>query len=267
MRSTRTSYRKMSEPADFAGLERQPKIVCIVEARFTASRLPGKVLMPILGEPMLGRMLERLRRARTLDEIVIATPDGRSDDAVAAYAASAGALVFRGSEDDVLDRVVRAAQSRSADVIVETTGDCPLIDPGIVDKVVGDFLMGGADFVSNILPHTTPRGTDVRVFRTADLAQINYQSSDPADHEHVSLYFWEHRDSFRCRNVETDLPESASSLRLTVDTAEDLELIREIYSALYEVNPAFTLSDVLELLDRRPDLARMNQHVQQKGPR
>src|SRR5687768_1123770 len=254
----------MGEPASAI---RTPKIVCIVEARFRATRLPGKVLMPILGEPMLGRMIERLRRARTLDEIVVATADGTADDAVAAYAEALGVHVFRGSEDDVLDRVVRAAQSRSADLIVETTGDCPLIDPGIVDKVVGDFLMGGADFVSNILPHTTPRGMDVRVFRSRDLAEINETSTDPADHEHVSLHFWEHLDRYRCRNVESELPDAAATLRLTVDTPQDLELVRAVYSELYEAKPDFNLVDILQLMDRRPDLVALNFDVEQKNPR
>lgn len=245
----------------------RPKIVCIIEARSNATRLPGKVLMPILGEPMLGRMVERLRRSKTIDEIVIATVTGAADDELAAYAEGLGVHVFRGSEEDVLDRVVGAARSRSADIIVETTGDCPLIDPGLVDKVVGDFLMGGADFVSNILPHTTPRGTDVRVFRAADLGDINESSADPADHEHVSLHFWEHPERYICRNVETDLPEAAASLRLTVDTPEDLELVRAIYAELYTANSAFTLADVLTLLDRRPELAAINRHVQQKEVR
>ena len=257
----------MSPRGEPAPTVRTPKIVCIVEARFRATRLPGKVLMPILGEPMLGRMIERLRRARTLDEIVVATADGPADDAVAAYAEAQGVHVFRGSEDDVLDRVVRAAKSRSADLIVETTGDCPLIDPGIIDKVVGDFLMGGADFVSNILPHTTPRGMDVRVFRSRDLAVINETSTDPADHEHVSLHFWEHLDRYRCRNVESELPDAAATLRLTVDTPQDLELVRAIYAELYEAKPDFNLVDILQLMDRRPDLVALNFDVEQKEPR
>jgi spore coat polysaccharide biosynthesis protein SpsF len=248
-------------------MTRIPKIVCIIAARFQSTRLPGKVLLPVLGKPRLALMFERLRRARTLDEIVIATSTNPADDAVALFANNMGAHVFRGSEDDVLDRVVKAAQSRNADIIVEATGDCPLIDPGIVDKVVGDFMMGGADFVSNILPHTTPRGTDVRVFRTDDLAEINARSSDPADHEHVSLHFWEHPERYRVRNVETDLSEVAAHLRLTVDEPEDLELVREVYRQLYPSNPAFTLFDVLELLDTQPQLAALNRHTPQKAVR
>ena len=248
-------------------MSRPPKVVCIVEARFNSTRLPGKVLMPILGEPMLGRLIERLKLARTVDEIVVATTDSPADEAVAATAERMGSHTFRGSENDVLDRVVKAAQSREADVIVEVTGDCPLIDPGLVDKVVGDFLVGGADFVSNILPHTTPRGTDVRVFRAVDLAEINAKSTDPADHEHVSLHFWEHLDRYQCRNVEMDLPEVVSELRLTVDTAEDLELVRAIYSGLYEKNPAFNLVDILDYLNANPHLLEINRHVEQKAVR
>jgi spore coat polysaccharide biosynthesis protein SpsF len=216
---------------------------------------------------MLALMIERLQRARTIDEIVIATSANPADDAIALLATDMGAHVFRGSEEDVLDRVVKAAQSRNADIIVETTGDCPLIDPGIVDKVVGDFLMGGADFVSNVLPHTTPRGTDVRVFWAKDLAEINVRSQDPADHEHVSLHFWEHPERYRCRNVETDLPEAAAHLRLTVDESADLELVREVYQRLYSSNPAFTLADVLQLLDQQPGLAAINRHTPQKAVR
>jgi spore coat polysaccharide biosynthesis protein SpsF len=243
---------------------RTPKIVCIIEARFSSTRLPGKVLMPILGEPMLARVVERLRRSRTIDEIVIATSENAADDIVSITSETLGVAVFRGSEEDVLDRVVQTAIAHEADIIVEATGDCPLIDAGIVDKVVGDFLMGGADFVSNIHPHTTPRGTDVRVFRASDLAEINAISMDPDDHEHVSLHFWEHPERYVCRNVETDLPEAATLIRLTVDTRDDLAFVRAIYGELYPLNPHFTLADVLQLLDANPEMADMNQHVAQK---
>ena len=248
-------------------MARREKIVCIVEARFNSSRLPGKVLLPIRGEPMLARLVERLRLARTVDEIVIATTTTESDDAVVDAAKRMGAHTFRGSEDDVLDRVVRAAESRGADIIVEITGDCPLTDPGLIDKVVGDFLVGGADFVSNILPHTTPRGTDVRVFRTRDLAEINQRSTDAADHEHVSLHFWEHLERYQCRNVEMDLPEIVAELRWTVDTPEDLAFVRAVYDGLYDSNPAFSLVDVLDYLNANPQLLEINRHIEQKAVR
>lgn len=223
--------------------------------------------MPILGQPMLVRIIQRLKLARTLDDIVVATTDSPLDDSVVEAMNYMGAHTFRGSEEDVLDRVVKAAQSVDADIIVEITGDCPLVDPGLVDKLVGDFLVGGADFVSNILPHTTPRGTDVRVFRTTDLAEINRTSTDPADHEHVSLHFWEHLDRYTCRNVEMDLPEVVAEIRLTVDTEEDLALARAIYEGLYPSNPAFSLVDVLDYLNANPALLELNRHVVQKEAR
>src|SRR6266550_8206330 len=142
------------------------RIICFIEARFRATRLSGKVLKPILGKPMLALMVERLKRSRTIDGIVVATTDQESDDPIAELAGRIGVGVFRGSEDDVLARVLGAARAYDADVIVETTGDCPLHDPAIIDKVVADFRIGGADFVSNVRDYSTPRGTDVRVFLT-----------------------------------------------------------------------------------------------------
>jgi spore coat polysaccharide biosynthesis protein SpsF len=257
----------MSATADRVLRSAGPRIVCIIEARFSSVRLPGKVLMPILGTPMLGRVIERVRLARTVDAIVVATTDASADDPVAAFVSASGAGVFRGSEDDVLNRVASAARAHDADMIVEITGDCPLVDPGLVDKVVGDFCAGGADFVSNILPHTAPRGTDVRVFTADAVAEIDRRSTDPADREHVSLHFWEHPERYRLRNVVTDLPASAADVRLTVDTKEDLEFARAIYEELYPANPGFSLYDVLSLLDRRPELLELNRAVAQKAAR
>jgi len=243
------------------------KIICFIEARFRSMRLPGKVLKPILGKPMLELMIERLKRARTIDGIVVATTDQPADDGIAELAQRLNVGVFRGSEDDVLARVLGAARAYQATVIVETTGDCPLLDPAIIDKVVADFRLGGADFVSNTLEYTTPRGTDVRVFTTDALDEINRRSNDPADHEHVSLHFWEHPEKYRLRNVRTDFGQETAQLRLTVDTLEDLELVSRIYEELYFSNPEFTLTDVLDLLKRKPDIAMINQNVVQKPVR
>lgn len=145
------------------------------------------------------------------------------------------------------------------------TGDCPLHDPAIIDKVVADFRIGGADFVSNILDYTTPRGTDVRVFTADALDEINRTSNDQADHEHVSLHFWEHPEKYRLRNVRTDFPPEVAQLRLTVDTSEDFELVRRVYEALYPDNPEFTLADILELFARQPELPKINQAIMQKA--
>jgi spore coat polysaccharide biosynthesis protein SpsF len=245
----------------------RPRVVGIIEARFASTRLPGKVILPVVGRPMLALMIERVNRARTLDAVVVAIPDTPQDDVVESAAAEAGANVFRGSEEDVLSRVVGAATANRADVIAELTGDCPLHDAAIIDDVVSDYLQGGADFVGNIHPYSTPRGTDVRVFSTDALAEIERSSTDAADREHVSLHFWEHPERYRLRNVVSNLPEDAAEIRLTVDTEEDFRLVTAIYEELYPQNPEFTIADVIDLLARRPELRELNRHVQQKAVR
>ena len=245
-------------------------IVAIIEARMASTRLPGKVLLPLLGEPMLGRMVERLYGSKCLYNIVVAITDTGNDQNLVYWWYDLKKYIpgiSRGSEADVLGRVLVAAEEYCADIIVELTGDCPLIDPAMVDKVVADYLLGGADFVCNHLPYTAPRGMDVRVFSTDALAKVDKLTDDPADREHVSLYFWEHPEIFRIRNVTTDLPEIAKTYRLTVDTAEDYELVKTIFEKLYPTNPRFTLYDILELLEREPELAYINQHVEQKAVR
>lgn len=243
-----------------------PRIVCTIQARMTSSRLPGKVLLPAAGRPLLSHMIERLRRSRRIDDIVVATTDDASSDQIEALAREAGAGCFRGSEDDVLGRVLGAAEAARADVIVETTGDCPLIDPLIVDDVIEGFLAGGVDYCSNVLERTYPRGMDVQVFPTSVLAEVDRLTSDPADREHVSLYIYEQPGRYRLRNVAGSRPESAE-LRLTVDTAEDYEVVRGVFEALYPSDPEFGLEEILRLLDQHPELFAANRHVEQKRAR
>jgi spore coat polysaccharide biosynthesis protein SpsF len=242
------------------------KVGCIIEARTTSTRLPGKVLRSILGKPMIERMIERLRLARTLDGIILATTDNATDDEVAELGRRLEIGVFRGSEEDVLARVLGAAEAHAVDLIVETPGDCPLIDPGLIDKLVGDFRIGGVDFVRNAMAYNTPPGADIRVFRTADLAEINRISRDPADHEHVSLHFYEHPEKYRIRDVGTDLP-THGPLRLTVDTQDDFAFVTAVYEELHPRNPAFGLGDIVDLLVRRPDIRGLNEGVRQKKVR
>lgn len=243
------------------------KVVATIEARMRSSRLPGKVLRPIVGKPVLELLIERLRRARRVDEIVVATTDNPADDDIERLARRVGAGCFRGSEEDVLDRVLRAAQSVAADVIVEITGDCPLIDPDVVDRLVKIYLAHGYDYVANVLKRTYPAGLDTQVFATAVLAEVASLTQDPADREHVSLYIYEHPERYKLHNVESDLPEKYWDLRLTLDTLEDFQLIAAIYEALYPRNPAFTLGDVLRLLDRRPELVSLNAGIADKPVR
>ena len=243
------------------------RTAAIVQARMTSSRLPGKVVRPILGRPMLALLIERLRRAQQIDDVIVATTSNATDDVVEELCREVGAGCFRGSEEDVLDRVLRTARAHRVELIVEITGDCPLIDPEIVDRLVGMYLEGGADYVANVLKRTFPRGLDTQVFPTSVLEEVARLTDDPVDHEHVSIYIYEHPERFRLRNLESGLPERYWDLRLTVDTLEDFALITAIYEALYPVNPAFPLRDVLALLDRRPELATLNQNIQQKSVR
>lgn len=240
------------------------KIVATIEARMRSSRLPGKVLEPVLGRPLLELMIERLRRARHVDEIVIATTDDPSCQPIEDLARRLGVACFRGSENDVLDRVLCAAKSVHADLIVETTGDCPLIDPATVDRVIETFLASNVDYCANVLERTYPRGMDVQVFLVAVLDAVARLTDDPADREHVSLFIYQHPERFRLRNVAFERPEAAD-LRLTVDTPEDFALVRRVFEALYPDKPDFDLGDILNLFDARPELGRINADIRQKA--
>src|SRR5262249_21995952 len=155
---------------------------------------------PILGRPLLAHMIERLQRSERVDQIVVATTEDPSSEPIAALARDVGVGCFRGSEDDVLGRVLGAAQAADAELIVETTADCPLIDPQVIARVVDAFLEGGADYCSNLHPRTYPHGFEVQVFPTAVLAEVDRLTQDPADREHVSLYIYEVPGRYRLRN-------------------------------------------------------------------
>jgi spore coat polysaccharide biosynthesis protein SpsF len=242
------------------------RIVCTIEARMTSSRLPGKVLMEAAGKPLLEHMIERLRRAQRLDAIVVATTDQPASDPIVELAERLGAGWYRGSEEDVLARVLGAARAHDADVIVETSGDCPLIDPQLVDLVVERFLEGDVDYCSNRLERTYPVGMDTQAFPTAVLAEVDGLTDDPADREHVSLYIYEHPERYRLATVHSGRPE-LGEVRLTVDTPEDFALVRAIFEELYPRDPEFGLDAILALLADRPDLRALNAAITQKPVR
>jgi spore coat polysaccharide biosynthesis protein SpsF len=219
-----------------------------------SSRLPGKVLEPILGEPMIGRQIERLRRAEGIDTLVVATSTDPSDDPLVAYLMSIAVPVVRGPLDDVLARFILVLDAFPAEVVVRLTADCPLASPVIIDEVIDAFAQSDADYVSNTLEPTFPDGLDVEVVRSSALAWVAANSTDPHEHEHVTLGVYRRPARFRCLNVrgEVDL----SNLRWTVDEPDDLSFVRSIYDELYPDNQAFDLDDVLSLLERQPELRR-----------
>lgn len=238
------------------------KKLIIVQARMTSTRLPGKVLLLLAGEPMLTRLVERLRRVQRADKIVIATTTNATDEPIAALCDKLGVACHRGSELDVLSRYADAARLHGADVVVRITSDCPLIDPALIDQVIAVYEEGDSDCVSNMLPPTWPYGMAVEVFSATALAQAHAEATQPAEREHVTPFLYAHPERYRLRNVTS--PVDLSQHRWTVDTPEDYELVHRLFEALYPARPHFTLTDILAVLDAHPDWIAINQHIRQK---
>ena len=231
----------------------------------TSSRLPGKVLLPVLGKPMLHHLITRLRAVPSIDAIVIATTTNATDDVLAQFAAVEGVLIYRGSEDDVMGRVIGAGESVGAEVIVEITGDCPMIDPDIVEQTIRLFLHHDAAYVSNTHVRSYPDGMDAQVFRLETLKRSAAMTNHPLDREHVTLHIRNHPDLFP--RVQLVAPPSLHwpELGLTLDEPEDYRLLTKLFEALAPANPLFSLYDVLRLLEKNLDWVAINRAVVRKG--
>lgn len=234
----------------------------IVQARMTSTRLPGKVLLPLGGQPMLTRLVERLRWVQRADGIAVATTTNATDDPIATLCAQLGVFCHRGSEHDVLSRYADAARLYGADVVVRITSDCPLIDPALIDQVIAAYEARDSDYVSNMLPPTWPYGMAVEVFSAAALAQAHAEAVQPAEREHVTPFIYWHPERYRLRNVASSV--DLSHHRWTVDTPEDYELVRRLFEILYPTQPRFTQTDILAVLDAHSDWMAINQHIRQK---
>ncbi len=238
-------------------------VVAVVQARMGSTRLPGKVLRPVLGRPLLDYLVQRLGRARRVSALTIATSTNPADDAIVEYCRQAGAPCVRGDELDVLARYHQAARAASAEVVVRVTADCPLLDPAVVDLVVERFLRGDVDYASNTMVRSYPRGLDVEVFSMSALELAFSEAREPAEREHVTPFIWRRPERFRLANVvhATD----QSRYRWTVDADADLELIRRMLEALYpDRGVEFDLDDCLALMARHPDWIHLNAHVEQR---
>lgn len=237
------------------------KIVAIIQARMGSTRLPGKTLMPLAGKPMLVRVVERVSRAKQLDDLVVATTESPMDANITALCGANAWKCFRGSEEDVLDRYYRAAQATHADVIVRVTADCPVVDPDLIDSAITSFRLGRFDYVSNGLdPRTYPRGLDVEVFSNETLGRAWKEDANLAWREHVTPYIYRHPEEFRLHRIAGERDFSAH--RWSVDTAEDYELLRKIYEH-FDDRP-FGWMAVLRLVEQHPDWAMLNSHIHQK---
>jgi spore coat polysaccharide biosynthesis protein SpsF len=239
-------------------------VVVIVQARMGSSRLPGKVLMPVAGRPLLSYLLERLRRVRLAEQIVVATSTDPRDDAIVAACDVEQVRCHRGSELDVLTRFVETAQAVGARTVVRLTADCPLIDPGLVDDAVRAFSPAARkfDYLSNMLEPSWPYGMAVEVFTASALYDAGREATDSEEREHVTPFIWRRPQRYRLKSL-TMTPD-LSWHRWTVDTPEDFELVSRILGALYPRKPDFRMADVIRLLEENPDWPEVNSQVVQR---
>jgi spore coat polysaccharide biosynthesis protein SpsF len=233
-------------------------ILAILQARSTSSRLPGKVLAPLAGAPMIVRQIERVRRARRIDRLVLATSDEPSDDALAAVVVGAGVAVHRGPLADVLARFVGALDAFGpADHVVRLTGDCPLTDPALIDAVIDKVVSQGADYGSNTPPHRTyPKGLDAEAMTSAALRDAAARATTPEEREHVTWGLHHQRPELYRMSFVSQAAEEGD-VRWTVDTADDYAFAAAVYQTLYPPNPAFSSEDIRDFVRSRPDLARL----------
>jgi len=237
------------------------KIVIIVQARMSSSRLPGKVMLPILGKSLLYRMIERLQMINHDAEIVIATSTDKPDDVIAQEARLMDVACFRGSLNNVLDRHYQAALEYNAGVVLKIPSDCPLIDPLVIDDVL-DFYFEYPrkyDYVSNLHPATFPDGNDVEIMTMACLGKTWHEAKRPLELEHTTPYIWENPGKFSIGNVtwETGLDYSMSH-RFTIDYEADYLFIKRVFEELYPRNPGFSCGDILRLLNEQPEIYGIN---------
>ena len=234
--------------------------LAVVQARMTSTRFPGKVLAPLLGEPMIRRQLERVSRSAKIDELIVATSTDPSDDPLVEVLRSAGYTVFRGSLDDVLARFIGAidafesATGLHADVVVRLTADCPLASPQVIDDVIRTFESAEFDYLSNTMTPTYPDGLDAEVVRARVLREVASIAIDPPEREHVTLGVYR-RDAIYAIGNHAD-ERNNSDMRWTVDTPEDFSFVSQVYEELYPSNPNFEYDDVLNYLRKYPERSR-----------
>lgn len=238
------------------------KIAIIIQARSGSSRLPGKVLMPLASEPLLLRILERVSASNYGANIIVATTEEAADDVIEELATNSGYACFRGHSTDLLDRHYKATKEFGADVVVKIPSDCPLIDPQVINRVIKYYIenLGKFDYVSNLHPATYPDGNDVEVMSFDALKTSWLEAAKDYEREHTTPFIWEQPDRFRIGTVEWEAGRNyAMSHRFTIDYAEDYEFITRVYNELWSAeNPIFSLDDILQLLEAKPEIMRIN---------
>ncbi|WP_321419193.1 glycosyltransferase family protein [uncultured Methanomethylovorans sp.] len=239
--------------------------LAIIQARMGSTRLPGKVMKPLLGKPMLEHIITRVQASKMIDQIVIATTQKSEDNIISDYAKEHHVEFYRGSSEDVLDRYYQAAKKYDADVIVRITADDPLKDPQIIDEILHEYIgaSGKYDYISNTIIPTYPIGLDIEVFSFKSLSKAWMEAERQIYREHVTPYIWSNPQIFNLKNYEYT-GENLSTLRWTVDTKEDFEFVETVYRHLYNENEIFLMQSILQLLRERPEIQNINKEISQK---
>lgn len=237
------------------------KVDAIIEARMGSARLPGKTMFNIVGKPVIGLLLERLRYASKINNIIVATTTKSEDDTVEDFCRQTNTLCFRGSSEDVLGRVYNAAKKYHTDVVVEVTADCPLLDPWLIDECIEIFLDSDCDYLSNFITQSYPPGIDVQIFSFKVLEEINHLAKEEIYREHVSFYIQRHPEKYKLKNVKAPPGLTYPDWHLELDEEKDYTLIKKIYENLYPINSKFTTKDIIRLLKNNPNWLQINKDV------
>ena len=236
-------------------------IVGIIQARMGSTRLPGKIMRDVCGKPMLEMMIERVRRSKTLEKIVIATSTNKEDDIIVEFCNKMNVDFYRGSENDLIARYKGASDMFGVDVVVRLTSDTPIMDSYVIDKVVDVYVKNDYDFVSNCypMPRTYPDGMNVEVFSAKILDEAFKESKKPSEREHVTFFMWMNTERYKIFRVDYD--RDVSMYRFNLDYPEDYTVLKSIFEGLYPKNPMFTMEDAIKWLDENPDVFKINSHI------
>jgi spore coat polysaccharide biosynthesis protein SpsF len=236
------------------------KVTAIIQARLGSTRLPGKTLMKIEGESLLGHLVARVSASNYVSNIIIATTEHDRDDEILEFAKGRGLICFRGSEEDVLDRFYKAAVKFKVEHIVRITPDCPMLDPAVMDLVISTYVNSGYDYVSNTISPTYPDGLDTEVFSFDVLDKVWKEARLPSEREHVTAYIVKHPELFKMHNVKKE-GDGLSWMRWTVDTERDFEFVKKVFSKLYKSGKIFFMDDIVNLLINSPELMKINKGI------
>jgi spore coat polysaccharide biosynthesis protein SpsF len=222
------------------------KIFAIIQARMSSTRLPGKVLKELCGIPVLVHVIERVKQSKRIGKIIIATTDNSCDDVIVSISKKENVEVFRGSEDDVLKRYYQAAKQYKADIIVRITSDDPLIDYQLIDSIIENLIVQKADYSCNNMPASYPLGLDCECFTFETLEKAFENAKEKREQEHVTPYIREHKDLFKIVNISSNV--NYSHIRLTLDTMDDYDYIKQIYENLYYKNKYFLTNEIIDMV-------------------